>query len=173
MECVHAASRHTGASTTHIVSSGLVLSEVSSCCQRSGPAKPYLATSATPFCSPVVAFHPSALRTLSGDAQTLYHDSARPSATTEGSASALLSSACIAPAPHALSGCDGSVQLVESTNGEACPGNALTPLPDRTFQNPTLTLVSAAAAEEGARPIASATARATRRHVETRRDRLI
>jgi hypothetical protein len=50
------------------------------------------------------------------------------------------------PDPHAFIGCEGSVQLVVSTNGASCPGNALMPLPDRTFQYATLTVPSAAAA---------------------------
>jgi hypothetical protein len=56
---------------------------------------------------------------LAGEAQTLPQDSVTPSATTDGSASARLSSVCIAPTPHAFNGCVASVQFGVSTNGAA------------------------------------------------------
>src|SRR6185295_12935445 len=67
--------------------------------------------------------------------------------------------------PHALSGCDGSVQLVTLWKGAACPGSASAPLPDMMFQKATLIVGSAADAEE-AWPAIAAIAKA---HVNTRR----
>jgi hypothetical protein len=90
-----------------------------------------------------LAFQPSAWRMFAGEAQTLLQDSVRPSATTDGSPSALCSSACIAPTPHAFNGCEGSVQFGVSTKGAANPVKAETPFPERTFQNATFTVSSA------------------------------
>jgi ABC-type uncharacterized transport system auxiliary subunit len=63
---------------------------------------------------------------------------------TEGSFWTLAaSSACIMPMPQALSGCVGSVQFVVIENSCGCPVSAAAPFPDFTFQNATLTGVSA------------------------------
>src|SRR5688500_8383944 len=131
MFCVHATSRQTGMRSTHIVSAGLGLSVVSSWSHSSGPAKPYLATIATPLRSLVLDFHPSTFRTFSGDPQTLAHASERPSATTFGSLPMLpVRCSCTRPMPHPFIGWEVLVLLVESGNRMRCLGIPGSPLPD-------------------------------------------
>src|SRR5215203_2603918 len=162
-------SRQTGMRSTHIVSPGLVLRLVSSCVHCSGPAKPYLATSATPLRSELFAAHPSAVFTAAGVAHG--HASARPSATTLGSLPTFaMSSACTAPTPHALSGCVRSVQLLVSANVAGNPGNEICPLPLLILKNATLKVVGAAACPTSGRPTKrSRDAPAATAEVDTRR----
>src|SRR5512147_232333 len=150
--CEHAASRQTGMRSTHIVSAGFGFSEVSSCTHSSAPAKPYFATIATPFRSLVLDFHPSTLRTFSGEPQVLAHASARPSATTFGSLPTLLvRCACTRPVPQPLMGFVVSVQLVVSTKFEVCPGSAGSPFPDWMLNHAILYVVVCAIALRGRR----------------------
>src|SRR4051812_9262788 len=101
---------------------------------------------ATPFCSPLFAFQPSACRMFCGEAQIVPQDSVTPSAMTDGSLNAFRISACIAPTPHEFIGCVGSVQFEVLMNGVGWPANASTPLPDMTFQKATFSVASAARA---------------------------
>src|SRR5512144_815157 len=134
-----AASAHTGARRTHMVSIGFELSEVSSCCQVTAPANPYFATIATPLFSPLLAAHPSTCRTFCGDPHTVSHASSRPRAMTAGSflmrATSVL---CTNPTPQAFSGCVVSVQLLLAVNVAVWPDKGAWPSPDLMLRNAIL-----------------------------------
>ena len=124
---------------THMVSTGLALSVVSSCRQSSGPAKPYLATIATPLRSLVLDFHPSSLRTFSGDPQTPAHDFGKAErddfrVAADAAGEVLLHEADAPPVQRLRV----SVQLAVSANRTRCPGMPGSPLPDWMLNHATL-----------------------------------
>src|SRR4051812_46356249 len=146
---VQVASRQTGTRSTHIVSTGFGFSEVSSCTHSSGPAKPYFAPIARPFWLPLLDFHPSSLRTFSGEPHV--QASARPIATIFASLPTLASRCCCtSPYPHPFIGSVGSVQLVLSLKCETCPVIAGSPFPDWMLYQATLKVAGADCADAGA-----------------------
>src|SRR3954467_7628616 len=100
-----------------------------------GPARPYRAINAVAFLSTLAVLNPITPLTFWGPPH--FQASWRASATIEGSSFTRWSSACGSPMPHALRGCDLSVQLMV-LELHAVVVNPAMPMPERMFQVATL-----------------------------------
>src|SRR3954468_1921857 len=98
-------------------------------------ANPCRAANAVPFRSPVMSLKPRTLLTFDGLPQ--FQASCTANATIDRSSRILPSSACGSPIPHALSGCDRSVQLIVLLVQFVVVNPAM-PIPERMFQVATL-----------------------------------
>ena len=146
---VHPGSRHTSPPISHwfaFVSNLLIL-------DRSGEA--VTCESAVPFRSPLAVLKLITLLTFCGPPQ--FQASCSASATIAGSSLTRWSSACGSPTPHALTGCDRSVQLIVLELHEVVVKPAM-PMPERMFHVATLNVRGAdcaSAAELGAAGLAA------------------